>query len=282
MNVKHIVFPLDYSEACRRAAPHVEAAARSFDARVSLVHVLGLFPPHVHDSFHFLSDSEIQVLLHRERDTLSSFAREVFSKELIESPGRVNPVTHLEGEPATKIVRYATEHNADLIMMPTHGLRTFRRLLIGSTTAKVLHDTLMPVWTSIHGSATNDSGKKVLSERILCAIDLGPCSMRVLQTAQSLADRLKAKWCVLHAVTAAGPHERDARIEAMRLLNEAGISVPLCVAHGNPANAIRQHASETSSDLIVIGRGCMTEHWGRLRTNVYAIIRESPCPVLSV
>ena len=282
MNVKHIIFPIDYSEACKRAAPHVDAAARNFGARVSLLHVLGLFPRYVEHSLHFLSDSEMQVVLCRERDALRNFAQQAFSNDLIEHPGRVDFVTHLEGDPATKVVQYASEHGGDLIMMPTHGLGTFRRLLIGSMTAKVLHDAPMPVWTSIHGPATNNRESNVLSERILCAIDLGPCSMRVLQAAQSLADRLRAKWCVVHAMESKGPNEREARLEAMHLLNEAGVSVPLCVGHGTPASVIRQHAKETSSDLCVIGRGCLTEHWGRLRTNVYAIIRESPCPVLSV
>ncbi len=41
----------------------------------------------------------------------------------------------------------------DLIMMPTHGGRHFRSLLIGSVTAKVLHDVRCPVWTWSRGFA---------------------------------------------------------------------------------------------------------------------------------
>lgn len=281
MNIRHIVFPLDYSDACRRAAPHVEIAARNFGARVSLLHVLGPFPARAGDMFQFLSDSEMQMLLSRERETLCWFARQVFSSDVFESAGKLEAVTHLEGEPAAKIVEYATEHDADLIMMPTHGLGTFRRLLIGSVTAKVLHDAPMPVWTSVHGNQMTAPAASVFSERLLCAVDLGPSSIQVLRAAQSLAERLKAKWCVVHAVEREGT-EAQARTEAMRVLDEAGISAPVCVAHGAPASAIRQHARESRADLVVIGRGRLTDHWGRLRTNVYAIIRESPCPVLSV
>jgi len=32
----------------------------------------------------------------------------------------------------------------------------------------------------------------------------------------------------------------------------------------------------------VIGRGATQAELGRLRTGVYAIVRESPCPVLSI
>jgi len=36
------------------------------------------------------------------------------------------------------------------------------------------------------------------------------------------------------------------------------------------------------ADLLVIGRGSASGVFGRLRTNAYAIIRQSPCPVLSI
>jgi hypothetical protein len=55
-----------------------------------------------------------------------------------------------EGDPAREITDYAQEQGADLIMMPTHGYRTFRSLLLGSVTAKVLHDAACPVWTGVH------------------------------------------------------------------------------------------------------------------------------------
>jgi nucleotide-binding universal stress UspA family protein len=281
MNVTHIVFPLDYSEACRRTAPYVELAARSFDARISLLHVLSLFPAWAGDMLPFLSDSEMQMLLSRERKALYAFARQVFSNDIVENRAEVEAVAHLQGEPAAKIVQYATEHNADLIMLPTHGLGIFRRLLIGSVTAKILHDAPMPVWTSVHGPQITEPGVNVFSERILCAIDLGPHSLQVIRSAQWLAERLKAKWCVVHAVEREA-NKQKARAEAMRLLDEAGVRAPVCVGCGSPAIAIREQARETGSDLIVIGRGCLTEHWGRLRTNAYAIIRESPCPVFSV
>lgn len=45
------------------------------------------------------------------------------------------------GEPAAEIVAYANNHDSDLIIMPTHGYGVFRRRLLGSITAKVLHDS---------------------------------------------------------------------------------------------------------------------------------------------
>jgi nucleotide-binding universal stress UspA family protein len=41
-------------------------------------------------------------------------------------------------------------------------------------------------------------------------------------------------------------------------------------------------AEEHRSDLLVIGRSSHSGLAGRLRTHSYAIIREAPCPVISV
>lgn len=49
------------------------------------------------------------------------------------------------GRAATDIARYAEEIGADLIVMPTHGLSGVDRLLLGSTTDKVLRRAPCPV-----------------------------------------------------------------------------------------------------------------------------------------
>jgi nucleotide-binding universal stress UspA family protein len=58
-----------------------------------------------------------------------------------------------------------------------------------------------------------------------------------------------------------------------------------CKAETRVENALVTHAAraivdETKADLLVIGRAA--KGLGRLRSNAYALIRESPCPVLSV
>jgi len=55
-----------------------------------------------------------------------------------------------EGDPAQQIVEYARTTDVDLIMMPTHGYGRFRAALLGSVTAKVIHDSLCALWTSAH------------------------------------------------------------------------------------------------------------------------------------
>ena len=53
------------------------------------------------------------------------------------------------GDAATRIAEVERERGLDLIVMPTHA-GVFRRMLLGSTTAKVLNDADCPVLTTQH------------------------------------------------------------------------------------------------------------------------------------
>jgi nucleotide-binding universal stress UspA family protein len=56
----------------------------------------------------------------------------------------------LEGDPAVAIVELARSEGMDLIIMPTHVYGRFRRLILGWTTAKLLHDADCAVLTGVH------------------------------------------------------------------------------------------------------------------------------------
>ena len=84
-----------------------------------------------------------------------------------------------QGDPAAVITEFAETHDVGLVMMPTHGYGRFRSLLLGSVTAKVLHDAKCPVLTDAH---TEDpllwSGRPI--ESIVCAVDLAPESVGLI------------------------------------------------------------------------------------------------------
>ena len=75
---------------------------------------------------------------------------------------------------------------------------------------------------------------------------------------------------------------KSVRERIANLQREAGINMPLCVAVGNIPGAVRDEARRHAADLVVIGRGLLHETFGRLRTHSYGIIRQAPCPVVSV
>ena len=185
------------------------------------------------------------------------------------------------GEAAQKIVECAAARQADLIMMPTQGLGIYRRLIIGSNVAKVLHDADCPVWTGVH-LENAPALEKVHTERILCAVDLNRPSASILNWASQLAKEYQAELTLLHVVSNAADSDPEPRTALEELQRSVGSEATLRILEGDPANTIAETARELRADLLVIGRLAETGLLGRLDAASYSIIRQSPCPVVSV
>ena len=84
-------------------------------------------------------------------------------------------------------------------MMPTRGCGVVRRFLLGSVTAKVLHDVSAAVWTSI-GSAIEEHAPTVPYKSIVCALDETEESEAVLRAAAALAKSYQANLALVHVL----------------------------------------------------------------------------------
>jgi len=51
----------------------------------------------------------------------------------------------LEGDPATAILEYAAKNGSDLIITGSRGLSTFKRIILGSVSTKIVEDAKVPV-----------------------------------------------------------------------------------------------------------------------------------------
>jgi nucleotide-binding universal stress UspA family protein len=187
------------------------------------------------------------------------------------------------GEAAQKIIQCASVQHADLIMIPTKGMGIYRRLILGSTSAKVLHDADCPVWTGVH-LENAPSLEMVACRRILCAVDLKPLSTRVLDWASHLAEEYQADLTLAHVAPAGDTQQkRDEAMRALERLQEAaGCRAALRVEAGDVSKLVAHLAGELKADLLVIGRKAEAGVLGRLDMVAYSIIRQSPCPVVSV
>jgi len=283
--IKHILFPIDFSQRCCQAAPVVHALASRFGAKITL---LSAIPPiwqlGIGDGAGIPVDMEE---LRRDLETRlnGTFVRE-FKGLTVQRIAEV-------GDPSEVITRFAHAEGVDLIMMPTHGYGPFRTLLLGSVTAKVLHDAECPVWTATHTEQI--SMHRIAGGNVLCAIDATPQSVPLIKWAAEYAELTGAQLRLVHAISGISgwPERRldqeleetlkkNARGVIEDLQRSIGITAPLFVGVGEVADVVRAEAEGQDSDLILIGRGILHETMGRLRTHSYGIIRHAPCPVLSV
>ena len=285
--IKHILFPIDFSQRSCGGAPFVHAMATRFGAKITLISALApVWQTDIGDAGATIPVDMHELQRDLETRLSGSFVREFDGIE-------VQRVVEI-GDPAAVITRFAHTEGADLIMMPTHGYGPFRSLLLGSVTAKVLHDAECPVWTATHVDEPL-SLRHMSGGNLLCAVDGTPKSVPLVAWAAEYARITGATLQMVHAVSGfVGWPERqldgefqeklrtDARASIDRLQRASGVALPLCVGVGEVAGVVREEAERHDSHLILIGRGILHETMGRLRTHSYGIIRHAPCPVLSV
>lgn len=285
---KRILFPVDFSEQDHEAVPFVQAMADRFHSRIVMLNVAGFTPA----GYGTPDTITLEPMLGLEN--LMEERREQLSQHLVtELSGPCVQRTVILGDPAQEIAKYARDQKIDLVMMPTHGHGPFRRFLLGSVTAKVLHDTDCPVWTGVHTDQlwSRHPGWR----RFLCAVDADPRDAPLLGWAAQFASEQKAELQVVHALAAAEPipagHEPPslrgflldtAEERISELQSEAGTDFDILLQFGRVEDVVRDAASAFDADLILIGRGVLQKALGRLRSVAYAIIREAPCPVISI
>jgi len=285
--IKKILFPVDFSTSCTAMAPFVKRASYLFGARITLVHV---FEPMSRNGFEMCVRPLPEVTEeHRNLagDKLDSFIASQF-------PAGECSRTLVSGDAAIQIAHLARTQGFDLIVMPTHA-GVFRRMLLGSTTAKVLNDADCPVLTSQHSQTI--APRALEHRKWICAIGLSPNSHRVLRLASEAARAAGAKLTLIHVIRRddpglrdkAGPleHEQpDGNCEVAPQLEElqrsAGSDAEIRIAIGPVKEALLEAARHSDADVFMIGRSPKTGAFGRMRDLTYAVTRESPVPVLSV
>jgi nucleotide-binding universal stress UspA family protein len=274
---KKILFPVDFSERSIGASHFVEAMIGRFEAELVLLHVLeapgyyGLPEPVA------AAETRLEAF---QRDELQYF--------------RVRRMVERADDAAEKILAVSRAENVDLIMMPTSGMGRYRRFILGSVTAKVLHDADCPVWTGVHLEQAPPL-EALRVQNVVCAVDLKPHSERVLEWAQQISDEYQAALHMVHAIPVyesrparyfdaelARHLQTEGKEAIQKFLNAHGVEAAIDVHGGEVAHVVRCAAQRLHADLLVIGRSSETGLVGRLRANAYSIIRQSPCPVVSV
>ncbi len=290
MTIRTIIAPVDFSTRSAAAAQHAAALALHFDATVLFVHVIEPAPSE-HRAFtvgHTTEQESAQLRAAAER-ALKDFV----AKHGVAEHGEA---VVLEGDVAHRIEALAVERKAELVVMPTRGAGAFRRLLVGSTAAKVLHDLDCPVMTGAH----LDEGPMFPAERysrICCAIGLREVehSEKVLRWAWDFTQSWNGSLHVIHVPPALEWAAADwfppdtqqlvqeaARERLQKLVDKVGCGAEIHVQGLNPESAIFDVIEDVKGDLLILGRSVSHGLFGGLHQDAFSLIRGASCPVVSV
>lgn len=291
MQLKSILCPVDFSEFSVAAYQYAISLAGHYQARLVCLHIVELwkypfadYAAHQGDFAEFsraINEGGDQQL----RDFVKKHSANGLQPELVVR----------QGNSSNCILSFAQSDNIEVIVMGTHGRRGFDRLVMGSTTDRVLRRAPCPVLVvsdpSHNVMTTGPDGRHRLT-RILYCTDFSENSDKAMVYAISVAAEYGAELMVLHVVEHASDLASAETLIATRAeqlvrlvpVNEGRkFTVNTAVRLGKPYQEIVRHAGEAQTTLIIMtARGGDAVDRAVFGSTTYRVIQLGPCPVLAV
>jgi nucleotide-binding universal stress UspA family protein len=285
ISIKNVLCPTDFMASSGNALELASAIAGWFRAKLTVLHVIPYAPQAQSSPSLVLSRSEVDYDL---KNAIAARAK----------PGAQIETEIREGEPWREIESRAAALKADLVVMGNEGRSGWQRLLIGSTTEKVMRRLNCPVLAV----GPMDLGPRgLLFKRILCAVDLTASSRETSELAFALAEENLAEVTLLHVLDgspipskpAEPPNgsrsapdllvedDAKARLRSLVELRWTFCRTGVSVAKGTAWREIVRVANEIRADLIVTGaHGEGASGTSFLGSTADQVLRHAACPVL--
>ncbi len=261
----NIVVPLNGSSLAEQVLPVARSFARSYGSNLNLISV----------SAKELDDPD-------QAEYLELVAN------LIKADGLDANFQTRPGKPAEEIDSFATEINADLIIMTTRGKFSVDKIVSDSIAQRVVKKTLTP--TLLIRPTDNWRSRRTRFKRILVALDGSESSEIVLPYIRAFANEFDSK-VLLFSVPEGSESEDYAETIQQYLddiaatLKEEGVDVITLVAGSGPARTIVALSEEEKVDLIMMtshGRGGTDRADIHLGSVTDRVVQKTPCPVFIV
>ncbi len=145
--MKKVLICIDYNPTSEFVADYGYKLAKSLNAEVCLLHVIAdvqyygvQYPTFMgYDGF----DTEVDLNIGREMQQVAQNFLETVRTHLNDEQVSTNI---LEGNTADVILEYASEWNANVIVLGTHSHNVLEKIFIGDVASKVLKHTKIPVY----------------------------------------------------------------------------------------------------------------------------------------
>lgn len=139
-----------------------------------------------------------------------------------------------------------------------------------------------------------DHAPRIPYQSILCALDDSAEAESVLRAGASIAGVYGAQLWIVHVVPTPPAYPDVSQVDYTQDLIDAsqyhmrelkaklGVDAPHTVINASLADGIYNELVRRKADLLVTGRGHSIGTFSRLWSHLYSMIRDAPCPVLSV
>lgn len=292
MQIKKILWASDGSTESRNALKWVELCATRLGASVSTLSVIE--SPDL-CTLELPNDVKRKIALVHRRLGRRTDNRLKRLGRVLEQKGIKTETRVVIGIPYQEIIKTAQSHDVDLVAMGKRGLNLWGRLVLGSTTTKVLRESHVPILTVRHAA------KKPAVKKIVVPSSFSPADNVALEWALEFAGKLGASVVLLHIFQAhkswdkvkggsmgrlrrVATEKLDAMLKTVPAQKRKGVPVITRVkVFSRPWSGIVSFVREEGIDMIVMGtharKGVPRFFLGSVAERV---IREAPCPVITI
>jgi len=285
ISVTRIMLMTDFSKESDLALEYASAAARHYDARIYLTHII------TPDSYQLAEPG----LAETTYQNLRQAAEQSIADILIS--GKLRGISHevvlYEGSLWPTVESLIKQHGIDLVVIGTHGRGQFKKMVLGSVAEEVFRQADCAVLT-VGPHTQAEVPYEVNLKNILFATDFGPGAARAAQYAFALAEEYGARLTMLHVVEEVRAYTEE-QLERVRKVNihkmkefmppetENWCKVKFCVTFGPAVEEILGEATETKAGLIIMGAKTRKTFAGHAPLTIaYNVVANAKCPVLTV
>lgn len=292
--IETVLFASDFSEFSERALAYAVDLVERTGATLHFMHVQEVsMGPFVGGEPSPKLEEETFQTKYRER------CREAMARYALgPDDERVSCVVERSSAAAPSLVEYAEAHEADLIVMGTHGRRGVQRTLFGSVAEEVLRTAPCPVLTTRVPEEDAQTPMVPGVERIVVPIDFSEPSRAALRYSARLAPVYDVPMTLVHVVQLPSiptvyelefpdlsPADIEARVqdvlEEWRDSVSADRGLSYVVESGEPVPTILQIADDPSDLVVMATRGLSGVKRRVLGSVAEGVLRRARGPVIS-
>jgi nucleotide-binding universal stress UspA family protein len=293
---KKILSATDFSEFSNHTVDYGVALAKEFGADLHICHVIDLSSVAIYGEF--------QLDPVGQQDRIMEDANAQLEELAGNQPVAWEPLITV-GKPADEISRAVEDKNIDLVITATRGRSGFKRLILGSVTERLMRTLSCPllVVRSHEHEFVDKPKQEIKLQKILVGCDFSPDSEQAIAYGLSLAQEFLAELHLAHVIEPpAQPNliREEALVPGQvqeeyhdLLIQKLKDMVPdeaanwctpqTSIMEGQPHDELVKYAHTRDIDMIVLGvRGHGLVKTLFLGSTTDRVIRDSPCPVLSV